>query len=109
MKLVKITALILIFVIPLTLADRAHAGLWTDFKEGFKKFYGKFKKETGTSGKAIKEDFKKAGSDISQDTRKAGAAIKQSSKEIGQTISDDAKSATKELKNTFNQFKKKLD
>ena len=109
MKLVKITALILIIAIPLTLADRAQAGLWTDFKEGLKKFYGKFKKETSTSGKAIKEDFKKAGSDISQDARKAGAGIKQSSKEIGREISEGAKSATKEIKNTFNEFKKKLD
>jgi len=109
MKLVKITALILIIVIPIHLADSAHAGLWTDVKEGFKKFYSKFKKEAKTSSESIKADSKKIGGDISQDARQAGAEIKQSSKDIGREISEGARSATKEIKSTFNQFKKKLD
>lgn len=108
MKLIKIVAIILAITIPLNLASNADAGLWTDFKEGFKKFYHKFKKGAKTSGEVIKKDSKKIGSDISQDFRKAGAEIKNDSKEMGRTISEGAKSTTKEIKSVFTKAKEKL-
>ena len=49
MKPIKIVAIILAVTIPLTLAVDAYGGLWTDIKTGFKKFYGKFKKDTQTA------------------------------------------------------------
>ena len=37
MKPIKITAIILLVMFPLSLVAAAQAGLWTDFKKGFKK------------------------------------------------------------------------
>ena len=37
MKPIKITAIILLVMFPLNLVAAAQAGLWTDFKKGFKK------------------------------------------------------------------------
>ena len=109
MKLIKIVAIILAITIPLNLASSAHAGLWTDFKEGFKKFYGKFKKDAKTSGEAVRKDSKKFGKDVSEDARKAGAEIKQGTKKMGDSISEGAKSTTKEIKNVFRKAKEKLE
>jgi len=108
MKPIKIVAIILAITIFLSLAGDADAGLWTDFKEGIKKFFSKFKRDAKTSGEIIKKDSGKIGKDISRDARKAGDEIKQSSKEMGRTISNEAKSATTEIKNAFKKAKEKL-
>ena len=108
MKPIKIIAIILVVTIPLTLAVDAYGGLWTDIKTGFKKFYGKFKKDTQTAGETIKKDSGKIGKDMSRDARKAGAEIKASSKQMGRNISEEAKGATKELKNAFEEVKEKF-
>jgi len=108
MKLIKVVAIILAITISLNLADNAHAGLWTDFKAGFKKYYHKFVKDVKTPGKEIKQDSKNMGNDISRDVRKAGAEIKQDTKKMGDAISKGAKSTLKDLKNTFGKAKEKL-
>jgi gas vesicle protein len=109
MKLIKVVAIILAITISLNLASSAHAGLWTDFKVGFKKFYSKFKKDAKTSGDAVKKDFKNFGEDAGEDARKAGADIKRDAKKMGDAISEGAESATKEIKNAFKKAKEKLE
>lgn len=109
MKLIKIIAIVLTLTIPLSPAGDADAGLWTDFKEGIKKFYGRFKKDAKNSGEIIKKDSGKIAKDISRDARKAGAEIKTDTKKMMDEISAGAKSATKEIKNAFKKAKEKLE
>jgi gas vesicle protein len=108
MKLIKVVAIILAITVPLNLASSVHAGLWTDFKAGFKKFYSKFKKDAKTSGEAVKKDFKNLGEDAGKDARKAGADIQRDAKKMGDAISEGAESVTKEIKNAFKKAKEKL-